>query len=65
MSCDKWFYRADICEGRVCPGDCDLCDIPKNPELYIPGFEDAIAGSVADDEEDEKMQIIAARKGEE
>ena len=34
MSCDKWFYRADICEGRACPGDCDLCDIPKNPEAY-------------------------------
>lgn len=55
MSCDKWFYRSDICDGNVCVGDCDLCSIPKNPP------ED-----MTDDEEDEeKMQIIAARRGEE
>lgn len=54
MSCDRWFYRSDICDGSICVGDCDLCSIPKNPP------ED-----MADDEEDEEMQIIAARKGEE
>lgn len=34
MSVDKWAYDPEVCEGRACPGDCDLCDIPKNPEKY-------------------------------
>lgn len=34
MSVDKWAYDPETCEGRACPGDCDLCDIPKNPEKY-------------------------------
>ena len=34
MSVDKWAYNPETCEGRACPGDCDLCDIPKNPERY-------------------------------
>lgn len=34
MSVDKWAYNPETCEGRACPGDCDLCDIPKNPEKY-------------------------------
>lgn len=34
MSVDKWAYDPEICEGRACPGDRDLCDIPKNPEAY-------------------------------
>ena len=25
MSVDKWNWSPD-CEGRPCPGDCDLCD---------------------------------------
>ena len=58
MSCDKWFYRPDICDGSICVGDCDLCSIPKNPEKYIPGFEE----STADEYE---AEIVNARKGEE
>lgn len=34
MSVDKWAYNPETCEGRACPGDCDHCDIPKNPEKY-------------------------------
>ena len=56
MSCDKWFYRADICEGRACPGDCDLCDIPKNPPEELIDQEA---------EEEIEREILAARKGEE
>ena len=29
MSLDKWAYSPETCEGRACPGDCDLCDIPE------------------------------------
>lgn len=34
MSVDKWAYSPETCDGFACPGDCDLCDIPKNPEKY-------------------------------
>ena len=25
MSCSKWKYDPEICDGQPCPGDCDLC----------------------------------------
>lgn len=25
MSCSLWRY-SDQCEGRLCPGDCEICD---------------------------------------
>ena len=25
MSCSKWAYIPEICDGQPCPGDCDLC----------------------------------------
>lgn len=53
MSVDKWAYDAAICDPAICPGDCDLCDIAKNPEKY--GIE----------EDDEEQEIINARRGEE
>ena len=34
MSVDKWAYSPETCDGFACPGDCDRCDIPKNPEKY-------------------------------
>ena len=32
MSVSKWAYRPEVCDGEGCPGDCDLCDKPKNME---------------------------------
>lgn len=32
MSCSKWAYTPGVCDGGGCPGDCDLCDKPKNME---------------------------------
>lgn len=34
MNVSKWAYDAAICDPAICPGDCDLCDIAKNPEKY-------------------------------
>ena len=56
MSVDKWYYHPDICDGNICPGDCDLCDIPKNPPEEL--IDDEI-------EEEIEREILAARKGEE
>jgi len=25
MSCSKWAYEPETCDGEPCPGDCDLC----------------------------------------
>ena len=53
MSCDKWAYDPERCEGHLCPGDCDFCEL-WNEDLL--------------DEEDEKeieQEILAARRGEE
>ena len=32
MSVSKWAYDPRYCDGGGCPGDCDLCDKPKNME---------------------------------
>ena len=40
MSVSKWAYDPEICEGQMCCGDCDLCDIPKNPEKYFESEEE-------------------------
>lgn len=32
MSTSKWAYTPEVCDGGGCPGDCDLCDKPKNME---------------------------------
>lgn len=29
MSVSKWRYTEN-CEGQLCPGDCDICDIDNN-----------------------------------
>ena len=58
MSVDKWFYHEGICDG-LCPGDCDLCDIPKNPPEEIDDEEQD------DEERQEAQEIINARRGEE
>ena len=50
MSCSKWAYEPEMCDGHYCPGDCDLCDIPESDE-YL------------DDVEDEEQEIIDQRKG--
>ena len=44
MSVDKWAYDPETCEGRACPGDCDLCDIPNNPEKYGAEEDNRIIG---------------------
>lgn len=31
MSCDLWRWTEE-CEGRPCPGDCDLCDYESEDE---------------------------------
>ena len=49
MSVDKWAYDPETCDGRACPGDCDRCDIPKNPEAY--GAEAHGAGYVGIDKD--------------
>ena len=28
MSVSKWAYTPEVCDGEICVGDCDLCDIP-------------------------------------
>ena len=28
MSVSKWAYTHEVCDGEICVGDCDLCDIP-------------------------------------
>lgn len=25
MSCSKWAYIPERCDGEPCPGDCDVC----------------------------------------
>lgn len=57
MSCDKWFYRPDLCDDAICPGDCDACDIPKTAP-----FDDE---SLLDEETEKEieLEILAARKG--
>lgn len=32
MSVSMWSYRPEVCDGEGCPGDCDLCEKPKNME---------------------------------
>lgn len=35
MSCDKWRWTEE-CEGRPCPGDCDLCNYdPRRPHPWL------------------------------
>ena len=47
MSVSMWSYRPEVCDGGGCPGDCDLCDKPKNMEddVYYPQV-DGITPSV-------------------
>lgn len=49
MSCDKWAYSPNKCDGQPCPGDCDLCDL----------------ADVLDDEDEEEIEqeIKASQKG--
>lgn len=35
MNVNKWAYDPDVCDPAICPGDCDLCDVAKNPEKYV------------------------------
>ena len=35
MSVSKWAYTPEVCDGGGCPGDCDLCDKPKNMEDVV------------------------------
>lgn len=42
MSVSMWSYRPEVCDGGGCPGDCDLCDKPKNME----------------DEDDDTMRLL-------
>ena len=59
MSVDKWAYDPEICEDNYCCGDCEYCDIQKNPELYSPDLLDD------EDEKEIEQEILAARRGEE
>lgn len=68
MSCDKWFYDPDICDGQACPGDCDLCDIPKNTEEYGAEEDEMIQGKVTGEHAgveyisvDDAVEAIASR----
>lgn len=33
MSCDLWRWTID-CEGRPCPGDCDVCVYEETYTIY-------------------------------
>ena len=59
MSVDKWAYDQKLCDDHYCPGDCDYCDIPRNPELYDPDILDD------EDEWEIEREIKALRLGEE
>ena len=48
MSCDKWAYVPGVCDGQICPGDCDLCT--HRPE------ED-------DEDDDEEQAVLGLQKG--
>ena len=30
MSCSKWAYIPERCDGDACPGDCDMCSKAKD-----------------------------------
>lgn len=45
MSVSKWAYTPKVCDGGGCPGDCDLCNKPRDMEDEIDDYikrEDAI-----------------------
>ena len=56
MSCDKWAYYPDKCDGHDCPGDCDLCELAD---------EEWLDEETEKEIEQEIQEILAARKGEE
>ena len=33
MSVSEWAYDARKCDGEPCPGDCDSCNLAKEPSL--------------------------------
>ena len=37
MSCDKWAYIPEKCDGRPCAGDCDYCQLAKYNMIYREG----------------------------
>lgn len=34
MSISKWAYIPEMCDGDICPGECDIC-----PKADAEGFE--------------------------
>ena len=49
MSCSKWAYKPEMCDGQICPGDCDLC------HLWEEYGED--------DDEEETQEVLGLQKG--
>lgn len=47
MSCDKWAYEPEKCDGEECCGDCDNCMLD---ELMDEDEEEATAIEMARDE---------------
>lgn len=36
MSCSKWAYEPEKCDGQMCVGDCDFCDKAEESEKDRP-----------------------------
>lgn len=34
MSVSRWFYHEGACDHSYCCGDCDGCDVYRNPDQY-------------------------------
>ena len=72
MSVSMWSYIPEVCDGGGCPGDCDLCDKPKNMEdeddmtdyIKREDAQDIIARKLSDYITDEERWILEYVDGE-
>lgn len=64
MSCSKWAYTPEKCDGQPCPGDCDHCarqSLYEMKELFdgiglkdATGLMDAIVPKMIKESEDKE-----------
>lgn len=61
MSVSMWSYRPEVCDGGGCPGDCDLCDKPKNMEDEDEEELRAFVENILLDKREEMTRMIDKR----
>ena len=54
MSCSKWKYDPEVCDGQPCPGDCDKCCHVK----LIQDMKDSATGKTAMEIIKEKSKLM-------